>query len=271
MSNKGGPNIVVFLSTKSPALTVFQQLTGAAYLQIYSPAVKCDWIWLMASKVTRQTETQTCTHIPPHSIISWAKFPSERKLMESNMTNSPLITPQVWNTALHPHGRPDIAKSPATVGPAALIYLCVTLCQKQHVFLCHCLRKSLEVSLTFPFCPIQQSQRGKTKLEEHATCVVFCCTYGTAWISEAMFWKLSLLSAPSKVNLRVTCTKHRFFCQMSEGRRVEFCSECKGLGVGVFWAEESPKVIKPSHPSSVHLILLIAPRLCISAFIRDRR
>lgn len=154
--------------------------------------------------------------------------------MESNMINSPLITPQVWNTCLHPHGRPNFAKSPATVGPTAFICLCVMLCQKQHVFLCHCLRKSLQVSLTFPFSPIQQSQRGKTKLEEHATCVVFCCTYGTAWISEAMFWRLSLLLAPRKDNLCVTWIKHRFFGQMSERRRVESCSECRGLGVGVF-------------------------------------
>lgn len=135
------------------------------------------------------------------------------------------------------------------------------LCQKQRVFLCHCSRKSLEVSLTFPFCPIQQSQRGKTKLEERATCAVFCCTYGTAWISEVVFWRLSLLAgemeAPRKGNLDVTWAKHRFFTQISEGRRVEYCSECRDLGIGVFLSWREPQSLKTlplflSSPDSFH-------------------
>lgn len=79
-----------------------------------------------------------------------------------------------------------------------------------------------EVSLTFPFCPIQHSQRGKIELERHATCVAFCCLYGTSLnfrgcVLNALLWVRSVDT--SKRQFR--CYTEQIQASQAEARRKE--------------------------------------------------
>lgn len=230
----------------------------------------------MVSKVTRRTDIQTGTHIPAQSTVSWAKFPSERKPKESKAATSPLLAPQVWNTDLYPRWRSDFAKSPGTRSPTALVQPVRHALPKAALFPSSLLKEKCslnqEVSLTFPFCPIQQSLRGKTELEEYGTSVAFCCLYSSAWISQAMFWRLSLLS----VGKNVGSSKRQFRLCMDWTQASQ--SEARGLTAAqnvVFWVFfltwKGPQSHQTLPPSSVRLILLVAPRLWMSAFIRDKK